>query len=95
MKCLNINEEIINSDRSDSTQTKNSSTRKNSDSKDNSIECNGFLGENKFPKNIYENEKDNCLTLEIKNALNKMRYELSFNEKMALKSPLFNYYCNN
>ena len=93
MKCLNINEELINSDRSDSTKTMQS-TRKNSDIKDN-FENNGFLGENKYPKNIYESEKDNYLTLQIKNALNKMRYELSLNEKIAYKSPLFNYYCNN
>ena len=83
MKCLNINEEIINSDRSDSTQT-NQSTRKKSDVKDN-FENNGFLGENKYPKNIYESEKDNYLTLQIKNALNKIRNELSINDRIILK----------
>lgn len=103
MKCLNINEENINSDRSDSTNTKNSSTRKDShDSKEiysvkNASE--GFLGENKFPnlKNIYENEKNDLLTMQIKTALKKISNEFSANNNNSFlnQSNMLNYYCSN
>ena len=102
IKYVNNNEENINSDSSDNTNTKNSSTRKDShDSKDfrrvkNANE--GFLGENKYPKleNIYENEKNDILTEQIKTALKKLSNEFSVNDNSFLnKSAVLNYYCGN
>ena len=102
IKYVNNNEENINSDRSDSTITKNSSTRKDShDSKDIcSIKNNneGFLGENKYPnlQNIYENEKNDILTEQIKIALKKLSNEFFVNNNSHLnKSAILNYYCGN
>lgn len=59
----------------------------------------GFLGANKYPnlKNIYENEKNDLLTMQIKTALKKMSNELFTNKNSSLlnKSTMLNYYCSN
>ena len=56
------------------------------------------MGENKYPnlQNIYENEKNDILTEQIKIALKKLSNEFFVNNNSHLnKSAILNYYCGN
>ena len=101
---INITEENISFNRSDSCETATSTARKSKDSNISNISNNnikipflGFLGENNKPNeknNYYINEPNDLLSLQINYSLNKISQQYANRNNDLIKSPISDYYCN-
>ena len=101
---INIIEENISFNRSDSCETATSTAIISKDSNLSNISNNnvkipflGFLGENNKPnenQNYFNNEPNDLLSLQINYTLNKISQQYANRNNDLIKSPLSDYYCN-